>query len=79
MLREELDEKNEKLKATEKDLNLCEDNLVSDFDALFRIVKFNSNICLFFFQTSTRINYEEQISVMTEQILSLSDQLASRK
>lgn len=29
--------------------------------------------------TTTRINYEEQISVLTEQVISLSDQLANSK
>lgn len=29
------------------------------------------------FQATTRINYEEQISVMTEQLINLSEQLAA--
>lgn len=33
----------------------------------------------FLSQATTRINYEEQISVLTEQVISLSDQLAALK
>lgn len=33
----------------------------------------------FHLQATTRINYEEQISVLTEQVISLSDQLAALK
>lgn len=29
--------------------------------------------------TTTRLNYEEQISVLTEQVISLSEQLAASK
>lgn len=34
---------------------------------------------LFIFQAITRINYEEQISVLTEQVISLSEQLANSR
>lgn len=33
----------------------------------------------FISQATTRINYEEQISVLTEQLISLSDRLAELK
>lgn len=36
-------------------------------------------IIYFIQQATTRINYEEQISVLTEQVISLSDQLAELK
>lgn len=91
VLREDMEAKNERLKEAQKDLNICEDNLVCiSFLGLSIIETWPTEGCgkdffqifvfiLLLFQASTRTNYEEQISVMTEQIINLSEQLANKR
>lgn len=73
----DLKEQENKFRESQHNLRLTDEDLViqSTFDGRKNIF----NILCVFFQATTRINYEEQISVLTEQVISLSDQLAELK
>lgn len=75
LLNEELSNKDEAIKAVQQQLNMCEDDLVRKYNLIDQS-KFSLHF-LKIFQASTRLTYEEQISVMTEQLISLSEQLAA--
>lgn len=70
-----------KYKESQRNLQLADEDLVGPFSISNHFVYFTIDYlkkkCPF--QATTRINYEEQISVLTEQVISLSDQLADLK
>lgn len=70
-----------KFRESQRNLQLVDEDLVSFvFDILSFFVNLHKKKLHFSpSQATTRINYEEQISVLTEQVISLSDQLAELK
>lgn len=79
VLKSRLKDREEANREEERRYRIIEDELVSE-------VQFDRNLnltlrpfCSAPAQFRTRLNYEEQISVLTEQVISLSDQLAKAK
>lgn len=77
----ELKAQEEKFMEKERDLRIADEDMVA-FNIRPIVTgpsSFKSNILFLYSQATIRINYEEQIAVLTEQVISLSDQLAALK
>lgn len=79
IVNKDLKDYEEKFKEAKLQLRQTDEDLVKYcslkmLNVIFKYLRF-----FYAFQATTRINYEEHITVLTEQVLSLSDQLAESK
>jgi len=72
---QELKSKDEQQSSLGGALQILEEELVSSTNYTTSSWWFSARFN--YLQTTTRFNYEEQISVLTEQVISLSEQLAA--